>query len=47
MITSEKRKELIRSFIENLKKEEFIPQFCHNLKSNKSTVYYGGPFYDD
>jgi hypothetical protein len=47
MITIEKRKELIQSFLDTVKKEEFVPQFCHNLKSNKSTVYYGGPLYDD
>jgi CDP-6-deoxy-D-xylo-4-hexulose-3-dehydrase len=47
MITIERRQELIKSFLEQVKKEEFIPQFCHNLKSNKDTVYYGGPLYDD
>lgn len=47
MITLDRRKELIRSFLEAVKQEEFVPQFCHNLKSNKSTVYYGGPLYDD
>lgn len=47
MLTVEKRKEKIRLFLEELKKEEFIPQFCHNLKSNKDIVYYGGPLYDN
>lgn len=47
MITLERRKELIKSFLDDVKKEEFIPQFCHNLKSNTDMVYYGGPLYDD
>ncbi len=47
MITLERRKELIQSFLDTVKQEEFVPQFCHNLKSSKDTVYYGGPLYDD
>jgi CDP-4-dehydro-6-deoxyglucose reductase, E1 len=47
MITPERRKELIKKFLDDVKKEEFIPQFCHNLKSKKDVVYYGGPLFDD
>lgn len=47
MITPERRQELIKEFLDKVKKEEFIPQFCHNLKSKKDVVYYGGPLYDD
>ena len=47
MITLERRKELIQSFLDTVHKEEFVPQFCHNLKSKKDTVYYGGPLFDD
>jgi len=47
MITPERRRQLIQTFLNEVKKEEFVPQFCHNLKYNKNVVYYGGPLYDD
>ncbi len=47
MITSEKRKEVIKEFIDKVKQKEFVPQFCHNLKSKKDVIYYGGPLYDE
>jgi CDP-6-deoxy-D-xylo-4-hexulose-3-dehydrase len=47
MIAPERRHELIKNFLIEVKKEEFIPQFCHNLKANKDVVYYGGPLFDD
>lgn len=46
MINIEKRKDLIKSFLSQIKQEEFVPQFCHNLKA-RDTVYYGGPLFDD
>lgn len=41
------KQELIKQFLEEAKKQAFIPEYCHNLKTNKHSVYYSGPLFDD
>jgi CDP-6-deoxy-D-xylo-4-hexulose-3-dehydrase len=41
------RKELIQTFINQIKEQQFVPEFCHNLKQSKNKVYYSGPSFTD
>lgn len=41
------KKEIIRKFINEIKKEQFVPEYCHNLKSESNKVFYSGPLFDD
>ena len=41
------RKELIQTFINQVKEQHFVPEFCHNLKQSKNKVYYSGPSFTD
>ena len=41
------KKEIIKNFISEVKKDHFIPEYCHNQKGAKNKVYSSGPSMDD
>jgi CDP-6-deoxy-D-xylo-4-hexulose-3-dehydrase len=41
------KKESIRKFIQEVKKDHFIPEYCHNQKGCSEKIYYSGPLMTD
>jgi len=41
------KKEIIKNFISEVKKDHFVPEYCYNQRGAKNKVYYSGPLMDE